>query len=429
MKHIISFLGLLLLAVTLQAQILGNEVRVVVSPNHTDWNYKLKEPCTFTVQVFKAQNVVKEPYTLDYELGPEWYPTDTARNITVKDGVRKFTSTMNTPGFLRLKVTVHYNDHEYTGLATAGYAVDKIQPLSTEPKDFLTYWQDQLAYCRQEAPLDLWMELWGDHCTELDNVYKVSYQVQPWGGRYYGVLTVPKAPGKYPALLRVPGAGVRPYNGDTYTAPGKLIVLEVGVHGIPIDMPQNVYDALHNGALSGYWCFNDDDKDRFYYHRVIIGAVRGVDVICSLPQYNGEALGVMGSSQGGALSLITTALDKRITCCAPIHPALCDHEAFAYDRAGGWPHYYHSYGQLSDRQKNTLKYYDGVNFARHITVPCWFSFGYNDEVVPPTSMYAAYNVITAPKECYPYLETGHYWYQEQYDQWQDWMRKELGIGE
>lgn len=52
----------------------------------------------------------------------------------------------------------------------------------------------------------------------------------------YGILSIPVKPGKYPALLRVPGAGVRPYSGDTYTATGKCIVLEIGFHGVPVTM-------------------------------------------------------------------------------------------------------------------------------------------------------------------------------------------------
>ena len=31
--------------------------------------------------------------------------------------------------------------------------------------------------------------------------------------RLYGILCVPRAAGKYPAVLSVPGAGVRPYRG------------------------------------------------------------------------------------------------------------------------------------------------------------------------------------------------------------------------
>ena len=42
-------------------------------------------------------------------------------------------------------------------------------------------------------------------------------------------------------------------------------------------------------------------------------------------------------------------------------------------------------------------------------------------------MYAAYNVISSPKELHPYLETGHYWYQEQWDEWLDWIRRQLNV--
>lgn len=150
--------------------------------------------------------------------------------------------------------------------------------------------------------------------------------------------------GKYPALLRVPGAGVRPYSGDTYTAPGKVITLEVGIHGIPVTMEQSVYDALAGGALNNYWTFGRDSRDNIYYNRVVVGVLRAVDFICSLPQYNGKALGVTGSSQGGALSVITAALDPRVTFFAAVHPALCDHEAYIKKRACGWPHYFYYYG-------------------------------------------------------------------------------------
>lgn len=98
------------------------------------------------------------------------------------------------------------------------------------------------------------------------------------GRTFYGILSIPKKEGKYPALLRVPGAGVRPYAGDTYTAPGKVITLEVGIHGIPVTMQQSVYDALAGGALSNYWTFGRDSRDASYYNRVVVGALRAVDL-------------------------------------------------------------------------------------------------------------------------------------------------------
>lgn len=420
----LSFLFVCLLCIcTSVAQIRGNEIHVLVSPDHADWNYRLNEKCTFTVRVLKAQNLLPD-VMIDYELGPEMYPTETKKSVLLKNGELKLQGVMKTPGFFRCKVTAHVGNRTYEGLATAAYAPGQLQPVTELPADFRDYWANTLAYARK-TPLNPVMTLLPERCTETDNVYQVSFQTKPWGGRFYGILSVPKKEGKYPALLRVPGAGVRPYTGDTYTAPGKVITLEVGIHGIPVTMEQSVYDNLAAGALNNYWTFGRDNRDNIYYNRVIVGALRAVDFICSLPQYNGKALGVTGSSQGGALSVITAALDPRVTFFAAVHPALCDHEAYLKKRACGWPHYFYYYGAPSEKELQTVRYYDTANFARCLEVPGWFSWGYNDEVCPPTSMYAAYNAITAPKELHPYLETGHYWYQEQWDEWLEWLRKQL----
>ena len=422
---ILSVVFFCALALTAGAQIRGEEIRVVVSPSHSDWVYELNETCSFNVQVVKAQCTLPD-VTIDYELGPDMYPTETKQGVTLKDGTIKLEGTMTTPGFLRCKVTAHVGDRTYTGLATAAYAPESIQPVTELPEDFESYWANVLEEARK-TPLNPVMTLLPERCTELDNVYEVSFNTKSWGNRFYGILSIPKAEGKYPALLRVPGAGIRPYSGDTYTASGKVITLEVGIHGIPVTMPQSVYDNLYAGALDGYFYFCRDNRDTFYYNRVVVGALRAVDLICSLPQYNGEALGVTGSSQGGALSFITAALDSRVTFLAAVHPALCDLEAALEKRACGWPHYYYYFGTPSDEERQTFRYYDTVNFARLLKVPGWYSWGYNDDVCAPSSMYAAYNSVTAPRELHLYLETGHYWYQEQWDEWQDWLRGQLGL--
>ena len=75
----------------------------------------------------------------------------------------------------------------------------------------------------------------------------------------------------------------------------------------------------------------------------------------------------------------------------------------------------------------TSRYYDGVNFARRITCPGWFSFGYNDDVVPPTTTYATYNIVTAPKELHTYQITRHFWVQEQWDEWEAWLLKQMKL--
>lgn len=407
------------------AQVRGNEIRVMVSPNHTDWNYKLNEKCTFTVRVIKAYNLLPN-VTVDYELGPEMYPTETKKGIVLKDGELTLKGTMKTPGFLRCKVTAYVDGRKYEAMATAAYSPEQLQPVVKMPADFKEFWTKELEEARH-TPLMPETTLLPERCTSTVNVYHVSFNANRWGSRFYGILCVPKAEGKYPALLRVPGAGVRPYGGDTYTAEQGAITLEVGIHGIPVTMQQHVYDNLMSGALNNYWTFGNTDLKGFYYNRVIKGALRAVDFICQMPQYNGKSLGVTGSSQGGALSVITAALDPRVTFYAAVHPAMCDHEAYTKKRACGWPHYFYYKGSVDEKELNVVRYYDVANFARCLTVPGWFAWGYNDDVCPPTSMHATYNAITAPKEFHPYLETAHYWHQEQWDEWLEWTWKQMGI--
>lgn len=422
-KTYFLFLAFILTILPALAQIKGHEVRVVVSPDHTDWNYRLNETCRFKVQVYKAQELLPG-VTIDYEMGPVMFPDRTGKGKVLKDGTCRLNGKMSVPGYYRCKVRAHVKGYTYEGLATVAYAPEQLQPVTQLPLDFKTFWANSIAEARK-VPLDYRMELLPERCTETVNVYQVSFQNDAWNSRTYGILSVPKAPGRYPALLRVPGAGVRPYTGDPYVASKGVITLEIGIHGVPVTMNQEVYDRLNMGVLREYYKYNLDNPYTFYYHRVILGVIRSIDFIDQMPQFNHGALGVTGSSQGGALSVIAAALDKRVTFYAAIHPALCDHEGFLKGRAGGWPYYFYGEKTASPEKLKTARYYDTANFARCLTVPGWFSWGYNDEVCPPTSMQAAYNAITAAKEFHPYLETGHYWYQEQYDEWTAWLLEKL----
>ncbi len=77
------------------------------------------------------------------------------------------------------------------------------------------------------------------------------------------------------------------------------------------------------------------------------------------------------------------------------------------------------------RRSTRRRYYDVVNFARRVTASGFYSWGFNDETCPPTSMYAAYNIITAPKRLILAYDTGHRTTQEQVDEGNDWLAGEL----
>ena len=427
MKRNLLFLLLALVAaLPLTAQIRGNNIVVTVEPDHQDWHYQLGQTARFQVEV-RRQGTLLPNVSIDYAAGPEMYQTE-KKSLTLKDGTLELKGTMKQPGFYRVDVVAHVDGKDYKSACAAAFAPEQLQPSTVMPQDFEQFWQEAMKQARY-TDLNPTRRLLPERCTKDVNVYEVSFNNIKWGSRTYGILCVPVKEGRYPALLRVPGAGVRPYQGDIWTASQGVVTLEIGIHGVPVTMPQQVYTDMNEGTLSGYWEFGMDDRDKSYYKHVIVGCLRAVDYIEQYTPWNKQQLGVTGSSQGGFLSLAVAGLDKRVTCYAPVHAALCDHTNSLQGKACGWPHYFYwNKGKGREKHIETSRYYDGVNFARLITPQQkgWFSFGYCDDVVPPTSAWATYNTVKGPKEISPYQATWHYWHQEQWDEWESWLLKELG---
>jgi cephalosporin-C deacetylase-like acetyl esterase len=431
-KKLIGFcftsLAFVLIAAFLFAQARIGTVAVRVALDRADWMYKPGDPVKFKIQVIQDGQPVPNA-RVTYSFGPEMMPPTTEETATIPpEGLVVEAGTMNEPGFLRCIATAEMNGRRYRGLATAGFAPEQIKPTTTDPNDFDAFWnagKEALA----KLPLDAKVTLLPERCTANVNVYHVSLaNVSGDGGnapsRLYGILAEPKAPGKYPAILEVPGAGIRPYNGRIDLAERGIISLQIGIHGLSVILPQEVYDNLGRTAAASYFTFNLDNKDRYYYRRVYLGCVRANDFLVSLPKFDGTNLGVMGGSQGGALSIVTAGLDARVKALAAYYPALSDVTGYVHNRAGGWPHMFRAAGAGSHRTPEkieTTKYYDVVNFARRVKAPGLYTWGFNDETCPPTSMYSSYNVITAKKELLLALETGHNTVPEQVERVNNWI--------
>ncbi len=414
---------------SLYAQHREQMVKVAVVPNHSDWKYGLGENVIFDIIVTKNGMPLKNveiQYDISYDMmAPIKKETSTLREGTMTVNV----GTTKTAGFLRCRVRANYGGTVYEGRATAAFTPENIQPVATLPDDFIKFWE-RAKQENSKIPMEAKLRLLPERCTEKVNVYEWNVQNYRLGSRMYGILCVPTAPGKYPALLRVPGAGVRPYNGAIAEAEKGMITLEIGIHGIPVTMESLAYTSLGQGALYNYQHQNWDNRDEVYYKRVYIGCVRAIDYIFAMKTFDGENVIVQGGSQGGALSIVTAALDSRVKGVVSFFPALSDLNGFAKGRAGGWPHlfrYSTDTPEIIKKKMETTSYYDVVNFARMIKVPVFYYLGYNDMVCPPTSTYAVYNIITAPKELVIMEEAEHYAYPEHWIQAMNWIYSMFGI--
>ena len=104
---------------------------------------------------------------------------------------------------------------------------------------------------------------------------------------------------------------------------------------------------------------------------------------------------------------------------------------FLHQRAGGWPKYFTDYSRDSrvnipqEQAVETLKYFDVVNFARRLRVPTFMSWGYSDDTCSPTSVWAAWNAITAPKTCDITPTSAHWRFSSSQQKCLDWMKQHM----
>ncbi len=397
-------------------------VQVIVSPDHADWTYKTGDRAEFTISVLK-NNVKLDNIEVKYVIQPELVEKREEGTVTLKKGEATIKADkFKDAGFLRCTASVEVDGKTYSSYATAGFSPERIKPTTTLPDDFKTFW-DKGKEDLSKIPINPVMTLMPERCTDKVDVYHVG--INNIKGKIYGILCKPKAEGKHPAILEVPGAGIRPYYGDLWLAEKGFITFQIGIHGIPVNLDKGVYDDLGQGALNNYMYFNLDDRDNYYYKRVYLGCVRSVDFIETLDCFDGETIAVTGGSQGGALSIITAGLDDRIDYLAAFYPALSDLTGYLSERAGGWPHMFRNEFSNKPDKIETSKYFDVVNFARFVKVPGWYSWGYNDNVCPPTSTYSAYNVIPGEKELHVFQETQHWTFPEQQELKNAWLIEKL----
>ena len=401
-------------------------INFILTPSNPEWKYAVNQPAS--VQVTVLQNDVPlEEATISYELGPEMLNAETKGTLKLKKGQGRIElGTSKQPGFRQLLVKTEYQGKTYSSQVKVGFSPELIAPTVALPPDFATFWE-QAKRDAAAVPMDAHLTYLPEHSTATVEVYLVNLQNYQKGQRLYGFLCKPKAPGKYPVLFSPPGAGIKATSPTTAYAEQGFISLSIEIHGISPLVEEATYKNISN-AFGDYTLNRLDYRDNYYYKRVYLGCVRAIDYLCSLPEFDGKNVLVTGGSQGGALTIVTAALDKRVTALAAFYPALCDLTGYLHGRAGGWPHLLAPRAAPTNNtpaKLRTLGYYDVVNFARQLTVPGFYSWGYNDNTCPPTSVYAAINAVKAPKTVVISPIAGHWRFEETNQASIKWLKQQV----
>ena len=427
-KSLLLMAAMLLMMCSAASQPSKQFITVYAEPDHADWVYACGEKAELTLYAVKEN--VRMPLTdIEYSYGPEKLKAEKTGKVTTdKNGLARLKIPgRKVPGFTTVNVSVTYDGKKYSGMTNIGFDPEKIAPTTSLPDDFTQFWDNAKAQAAK-VPMLTRIRYAPQESDDRVDVYYVRIQSYRVGNYVYGVLSVPKTEGRKPAILRLPGAAVRRFSGIDPLAYEGFVVLNIGVHGIPVDQDPEIYRQLENGSMSGYVLKGIEHRDTYYYKRSYLGCVRAVDYLCSREDVDASRIACYGGSQGGMLSIVTAALDKRISALFAYYPAFCDVTGYYYGRSGGWPHLFIDKSDPLIEQKVAVsKYYDVVNFARFLTQPGFYAWGFNDIVCCPSSTFSAYNVITAPKTLKVARDTGHWLYPWQTEQALQWLKAQFNM--
>ena len=377
----------------------------VTVPDHPDWVYRVGEQAKVEVSFYKYG--IPRDGVVEYSIGNDMLPSDVTGKIKLRNGrVVIPVGTSKKPGFRDLRLKMRLDGTTYEHHVKVGFSPDRIRPYTQEPTDFMSYWQKSIAEM-QQFPLSYTKEYSKEYSTDKVDCYLIKLQLNREGQSVYGYLLYPKQAkaGSCPVCLCPPGAGIKTIklmDVQQYYAEQGMIRLAIEIHGLDPRLPQSTFDDMSrafNGQGNGYLTHGIGDRDTYYMRRVYLALVRCMDLLTSLPEWDGRNAAIQGGSQGGALALVGAGLDPRINLCVVNHPALSDMAGYVGPgRTGGYPHFNRIPGFFTTANLKTMQYYDVVNFARHVQAKVYMTWGFNDNVCPPTTSYAVWNVLNGPKE-------------------------------
>lgn len=287
----------------------------------------------------------------------------------------------------------------------------KYKPELTRQPDFKEFWEttsDELAKVGLNYDLQPY-----EYPVRGVKVYRVTFSgflnadIDGW-------LAIPEAPGKYPGIVAFHGynwAFDGCINDTVNQALHGYAVLQMLVRGQQGNSSDNVVTS--HGNHSGWMTKGILSPRQYYYRAVYMDCVRALEVLASIDKVDAGRIGVIGGSQGGALTLASAALSGIPKVAVSMYPYL-SHFNRAIDIAPGMP-----YGEINEyfrrntdpeievQAKKTLSYFDVMNLAPDIKCPVLVAAGLVDDITPPSTVFAAYNHMVCPKDIAVFRYFGH----------------------
>jgi cephalosporin-C deacetylase len=288
------------------------------------------------------------------------------------------------------------------------------QGRNPRPADMEEYWDAALAEMRAVDPqVELVPHALDAPFAECFHLYFTGVG----GARIHAKYLRPKyAPEPHPAVVMF--HGYSGHSGDwcdklNYVARGYSVAAMDcrGQGGLSEDPGGVKGNTLRGHIIRGLV----DGPEKLLFRQIFLDAAQLAGIVMAMPEVDPDRVGATGGSQGGALTLACAALEPRIKRAAPIFPFLCDYQrvwemdlaANAYEELRL---FFRNFDPLHEREEEyftRLGYIDNQHLAHRIRAEVLMAVGLMDEICPPSTQFAAYNKIRAPKDLLIYPDFGH----------------------
>ncbi|SEO17021.1 alpha/beta fold hydrolase [Paenibacillus sp. OV219] len=288
--------------------------------------------------------------------------------------------------------------------------------INPRPSDFDDYWERALNELRQvDAAIELVPSSFQTPTAECFDLYFTGVK----GARIHAKYARPRhSNGPHPAVVQFHG-----YTGNAGDWQDRLIYVSLGFSVFAMDCrgqgggsedSGSVKGNTHNGhIIRGL----DDSEDQLLFRHIFLDTAQLAGIALEMPEVDPKRVYAMGGSQGGALTIACAALEPRVAKLAPVFPFLSDYRRVwdmdldkdAYAELRTFFRHFDPQHQREEEIFTRLGYIDIQYLANRIKGDVLMGVGLMDTICPPSSQFAAYNKITAPKRLEIYPDFGHEW--------------------
>lgn len=282
------------------------------------------------------------------------------------------------------------------------------------PIDYNEYWGRALEEMNSvDARLEIIPSDFTVPFAECYNLYFTGVR----GARIHAKYIKPKnIKEPHPAIIQFHGYTIN--SGDWSS---KLGYVALGYSVIAMDVRGQGGTSEDTGGVKGNTHYGhiirglDDETDNLFFRHVFLDSAQLAGIVMNLPEVDENRVVVTGWSQGGALTIACAALEPRIKKLAPVYPFLSDYRrVWELDLAKEAYEELRTYFRLFDPQHkreeeifNKLGYIDIQHLASRIKGEVLMGIGLMDTVCPPSTQFAVYNKINAPKRLEIYPDFAH----------------------